>query len=88
MGNQQLEALEKGHAHLEVLFSTITRSDTEQIVSNTMVERLYKTTSNALRTSASKSNRKTTNYSFLLYVILNRDFKTPASRNTERRNQL
>ena len=57
MGNQQLEALEKAHARLGVLFSTITRSDTEQISSNATVERLYKT--NALRKSASKSNRKT-----------------------------
>ena len=43
MGNQQLEALEKAHAHLGVLFSTITCSDTEQISSNTTMERLYKT---------------------------------------------
>ena len=57
MSNQQLEALEKAHARQGVLFSTITRSDTEQISSNAMVERLYKT--NALRTSTSKSNRKT-----------------------------
>ena len=34
MGNQQLEAFEKAHARLGVLFSTITRSDTEQISSN------------------------------------------------------
>ena len=48
MGNQQqLEALEKAHARLGVLFSTITHSDTEQISSNATVERLYKT--NALR---------------------------------------
>ena len=57
MGNQQLEALEKTLARLGVLFLTITCSDTEQISSNATVERLYKT--NALRTSASKSNRKT-----------------------------
>ena len=50
------------------------------------MQTLYKT--NGLRTSASKTNRKTEQiYSFLLHVILNRDFKMPASRNTERRNQ-
>ena len=67
-------------------FSIITHRDTEQISLNAKVQTLYKT--NALRTSASKSNRKTEQiYSFLLHVILNRDFKIPASRNTERRNQ-
>ena len=45
MGNQQLEALEKAHACLGVLFSTITRSDTEQISLIATGEKLHKTLS-------------------------------------------